>query len=504
MQPNGSVSGHPSAGLGIEIFTVQRPGSGTEYPLRELVDINRDSVYRLLCGDGSVLVREAAGEILDKEKAAKRFLAVSCCSGLRSARAYACRQIVFKAGSRQEELVLRRYFDRVAVDNGRGGIEWKATKVQHSSDCELDASREQRHSTRRPGTGDGGNRKRASPGDLVIGRVRRVKAGPAGKRKRAVAPTRGARGPKSRPDTRESRILLTALDSSRLNVVNRDTSPGQDMADLKRAAIDLGRPQLPEGVSPSDTWLFGADDFASEAKQVLAGLANFWPEGKSPTIDAAVTLTGIKRTLEMSRECLVHGTGDSTSRLMLPPRVRIWREGRTGKSSIFLALLKIGLDHCGEIEVIAGYAHPVISKDFLCPVDSDEERKMVLAAQSWHGERRAGTSTKFLIVKPIFDTKFKDRRLTLDLLLYVVHGLAIKLVLTLEHLGYAKKAYVDGKLGIRNLLIEVGLLHIMTTNKRNLPALGKYHVISVEQLEQVLHNKLGTVDFFEKPASDED
>jgi hypothetical protein len=215
---------------------------------------------------------------------------------------------------------------------------------------------------------------------------------------------------------------------------------------LAQAALKLGRSGLPPGVMPSDTWIVGARDVGAESEAALLKLAAVWPGLMSPTIDVVVLLSTPKTVQGGAHRVEIVFAGGSSVPIELPPRVKFWREGRTGKDAVFLALLRIGLDADGMVEVISGYAHPVVGCDFLCPADSDQECSLIRAAKTLQDDEPPSSTARLVIVKPIFARLFGARKLTVDLLIFIQCGQHQQLLVTLEHLGFHVSVYIDGKI----------------------------------------------------------
>lgn len=447
----------------MRVVLVGKPGTGkggsavmTHIPIEHL-----QPVIQFLHGSHKEETATDFGAYLGDVKGTM-FIAKQCCITILRHGAYACSQIAFVPRSEEKLLTLRRYTDRVAFQTSEHSIEWRNQTLAHDLDCPMDGGSSVGRAENRRGAGGHGARGRATEKDLRIGRPKRRKVQPARRSDKTDRPKTSSVA-RSRPSTRASRLLLTLVEKADLHCVSRRASRAADLGKLRKAALSLGRPDLPDGAVVDDTWHVGGHPDSSAVAAKLSRLESKMPPTTSPTLDLVVVLHDVQRSARgSSSSCTATVVGhEGAGRVALPVDFSWWSDGRFRRSTPFVALLQMGLSADGSRAIISGYAHPVLSADFLCPVDSDQERTVVRQSLVWHSELPKSLQGLFRIEKPIFAWSYGTE--TLDLLVFSIRGKRQSLVLSLEHLGYPMVPdYVKRKFRIARRVMKVSPAHVLS------------------------------------------
>jgi hypothetical protein len=474
----------------IDIRVVTKPARHAANVF-EIPPQHRAKLVGLLSGCRSENTDSALGTYL-AEKKLTFFAGTQCCDSFRAHNAYAGRQIAYVKGSKKRLLTLRRYLDRVLIAMPDQSHQWQNLVLSHSSDCPVDRGDSTGRSRNRQATGGGdSSRRSASRKDLAIGRPARTQTKAASKK--SVDREKGSPGAREPlPDSRDSRLLLTAVAAAGLHILSRPVTDSGDMSSLVTAAVNLGRPRLPAGVKAEDTWAFNTDPSGSAVKARLDFVGSRLDKKRSPTMDVVVLLTKLsagRRSEQAPRTAELIRAGAVSTPLTLLPSVKFWRDGRTTAATVYLALLHVGLDSAGNVEIISGYAHPVLSKKVLCPIDSDEEKRPVSQALDFYLALPEQWKRKFRIEKPIFARRFGRRWYTLDLLVFKLKGDGEVLALSMEHLGYPKDiAYVERKYDAAREVVNHSEVHVLSvsTRKPTQDTAERWHVIRSDALSEML------------------
>ncbi len=269
--------------------------------------------------------------------------------------------------------------------------------------------------------------------------------------------------------------------------------------DALSAAIDAldGGEGLPAGTRPSWTFLVGSSDPLSDALPLFVRLRINWPHKGSPIVTAIGLVTHVEKLANGDHRVQTLGKDGSCGTIDLPPSVKFWAGNVSAARAPFLCLFRLVEGKDGKPVVLCGYAHPVLSIDCLCTVESDGERNTAAyRLERWlHGlpdaQRRLVAIEKIEFTEP-----FGERHLMFDFAIRLnLPRVGRTLRFLVEHLGSVEPAYVAAKIAAKLQVAATTketIIYVGTSHEREAiePGLGGLEV-QLLPIEQMLLKEAG-------------
>lgn len=370
----------------------------------------------------------------------------------------------------QAELRLRRHVNsKHAVLNDAGGIEWKPGPAPHTSDCpEIKGKtivlRSNKQSRSAPEV------RKGNPADwsYTFRAASDASDVSAGRRDYGRLSAHPDANPLLLHPARSQLMTLLTLAGLLTNVTRRTVMAAEWRALLAAVHGLDGGQTLSPSTPAIGTYLVGSSKPICDGADLCSALGAVWAIDGTPIVTAIVLLVSVEKLAGGGHLATTLGQDGRRGKIELPPSVKFWAGNVTPARAPFLCLFRMIIDETGQPLVLFGYAHPVLSVDCFCPVESDVERNTAAhRLNRWFYELPEAQRKLVTIEKIEFTECFGERNLMFDFLIRISLSRSRTVRFLVEQLGSIDPAYVASKIKAKSQVEATTGEHIIYVGSRS-------------------------------------